>query len=355
MNAPFHASDHRAPDGPVVIFGANGFLGRYLCRHFARRGREVVAVARRREGWSGDGMFLEWDGVSLGPWALALEGAGLIINLAGRSVNCRYDARNRREILASRVDSTRVIGQAIARCQVPPRVWMNAGTATIYRHAEDAPQDEWNGEIGSGFSVEVARAWEEAFFAAAVPAATRKLALRVSMVLANEPGTVFGVLSGLVRQALGGKMGRGTQRVSWIHLADLIGAIEHLERDPLADGVFNLAAPEVPTNAEWMRAFRELHGMPLGLPAPRPALELGARLMKTETELVLKSRWVKAARLEAEGYRWRWPSLAPALADLAARPGLDGFFHVPEWRAAGIRGWVAGPAWGRARSSEAGA
>lgn len=326
----------------IVLFAANGFLGRYLARHYQRMGREVVCVARHRDGWSGDGMFLEWDGKTSGPWTLALEGAERVINLAGRSVNCRYDARNRREIIESRVDSTRVIGEAIAACRVPPKLWMNASTATWYRHAEDQAQDEWEGEPGEGFSVEVARAWEEAFFAAKVPGETRKVALRTGMVLANEYGTVFEVLRHLTRRGLGGAMGKGSQRVSWIHMDDMIAAIDFIAADPLLDGVFNLTAPEAPTNRELMRAFREQQGAPFGLPAARWMLELGARLMHTETELVLKSRWADPRRLREEGFRWRWPRVDAALADLEMRPGLGGFFHQAERRSAGVRVWTQG-------------
>lgn len=326
----------------IVLFAANGFLGRYLARHYQRMGREVVCVARHREGWSGDGMLLEWDGKTPGPWTLALEGAERVINLAGRSVNCRYDARNRREIVGSRVDSTRVIGEAIAACRVPPKLWMNASTATWYRHAEDHPQDEWEGEPGEGFSVEVARAWEEAFFAAKVPGETRKVALRTGMVLANEYGTVFEVLRHLTRRGLGGPMGKGSQRVSWIHMDDFIAAIDFIAADPLLDGVFNLAAPGSPTNRALMRAFREQQGAPFGLPAARWMLELGARLLHTETELVLKSRWADPRRLREEGFRWRWPQLDAALADLEMRPGLGGFFHQAERRSAGVRVWIPG-------------
>lgn len=326
----------------VVIFGANGFIGRYLCRHFARLGREVVAVGRQREGWSGDGMFLEWDGKTLGPWALALEGAGLVINLAGRSVNCRYTEENRKEIMESRVAATRVIGEAIAKCEEPPAVWMNAGTATLYRHAEDQPQDEWSGEPGTGFSVEVAQRWEQEFFAAKVAGQTRKLALRIGMVMANEADTVFDVLGGLVHRGLGGRMGNGRQRVSWIHMDDLLEIITRLEADHFADGVFNVTAPNAPTNAEMMQSFREMVGMPIGLPAANWMLKLGATVMGTETELVLKSRWVKPGRLMDEGFRWRWPAFGDALMNLESRRGLDGFFHVPEKRAAGAKVWTTG-------------
>ncbi|WP_353567486.1 TIGR01777 family oxidoreductase [Haloferula sargassicola] len=324
-----------------MIFGANGFLGRYLTRHYLDQGREVAAVARHGEGIDRRAMFLPWDGRTPGPWSLALEGAALVVNLAGRSVDCRYDESNRREILASRVDSTRAIGEAIAACKVPPRVWMNSSTATWYRDARDRPQDEWSGEPGEGFSVEVARAWEESFFSAKVPGAVRKVALRTGMVLADEPGTVLEVLRRLAKSGLGGRMGPGRQRVAWIHMEDFIGAMEHLEQDMLADGVFNLTAPRVPTNAELMRTLRETVAMPVGLPAARWMLEIGACLMRTETELVLKSRWVVPARLEAEGFGFRWPELGPAVADLLERPGVEGFFGRPVKRSVGHRAWVS--------------
>ncbi len=324
----------------VVIIGANGFLGRYLCRHFARNGREVVAVARSRKGWSGDGMFLEWDGVSLGPWKYALEGAELVINLAGRSVNCRYSAANREEIIRSRVDSTAIIGKAIAGCQVPPRLWLNSSTATWYRHAEDAPQGEWYGEVGEGFSCEVAEAWEKAFFEAKVPAETRKVALRTGMVLANEPGTVYDVLTGLTNKGLGGTMGGGNQRVSWIHMEDFLRAVEALAHDPFIDGMVNITAPDFPANREWMRCFRETVGMPMGIPANRWMLRLGAAFMGTETELVLKSRWAYPQRLKEAGFRWRYGKAADAIADLEHRRGLAGFFRETEWRSAGARAWL---------------
>lgn len=326
----------------IVIFGANGFLGRYLARHYERQGREVVRVVRRKGEACGDGMVLEWDGATPGPWALALEGADRVINLAGGSVNCRYDEGNRRRILESRIAATRIIGEAIAGCRVPPKLWMNASTATWYRHAEDRPQDEWTGEPGEEFSCEVARAWEETFFAARVPGMTRKVALRIGMVLAHEENTVFDVLRHLTRRALGGTMGKGTQRVSWIHMDDLLGAVDFIAADPLLDGVFNVTAPEFPTNRELMRSFREQQGIPCGLPAARWMLELGARVMKTETELVLKSRWADPRRLREAGFRWRWPLLSNALADLERRSGLHGFFRQPDRRSFGVRGWTQG-------------
>jgi uncharacterized protein (TIGR01777 family) len=285
-------------------------------------------------------MVLEWDGKSPGPWELALEGAEAVINLAGRSVNCRYDDANRREILESRLDSTRAIGRAIAGRKVPPKVWLNAGTATWYRHAEDKPQDDWLGEPGEGFSCDVARAWEEAFFGAMVPPETRKVALRIGMVLANEEETVFDVLRKLTACGLGGAMGDGRQRISWIHMEDLLRAVEFVIQSPFIEGTLNVTAPDFPTNREWMRIFRESVGMPIGLPAKRWMLEIGARLMRTETELVLKSRWAEPLRLHDEGFRWRWAKAVDAVADLQSRRGLQGFFRAPAGRSAGAKVWL---------------
>lgn len=324
----------------VVIIGANGFLGRYLCRYFARNRREVVAIARHREGWSGDGMFLEWDGVNSGPWAYALEGAELVINLAGKSVNCRYNESNREAILNSRVAATEAVGKAIAGCRVPPKLWINASTATWYRHAEDFPQNEWDGEPGEGFSYEVASAWEDAFFSSKIPPETRKVALRMGMVLANEPETVYDVLSGLVQKALGGTMGDGNQRVSWIHMDDFLRAVDFVMRDPFIEGLVNVTAPEFPTNREWMRMFRESIGMPLGLPAKEWMLGFGAAFLGTETELVLKSRWADPLRLREAGFRWRYANCADAIEDLAGRPGLSGFFKDCGRRSTGARAWL---------------
>lgn len=324
----------------IVIFGANGFLGRYLCRYFARRGREVVAIARNRDGWSGDGMFLPWDGVNQGPWALALEGAEAVINLAGRSVNCRYNPQNRSQILESRVASTQAVGQAVAACRVPPKVWLNSSTATWYRHAEDAPQNDWLGQPGDGFSCDVAQAWEDAFFGCDTPAATRKVALRTGMVLANEDHSVYDVLRNLAGIGLGGMMGGGNQRVSWIHMEDFLRAIDFIIHDPFLDGCVNVTAPDFPTNRDWMRHFRNAVGMPLGLPAARWMLTVGAWFMRTEPELVLKSRWAEPLRLRDAGFRWRWAKAVDAIADLEPRRNLAGFFPEPGTRSAGARVWV---------------
>lgn len=325
----------------IVIFGANGFLGRYLSRYFARQGKEVVCIARTRRGWSGDGMFLEWNGRDPGPWTLALEGAETVINLTGRSVDCRYTPENRREILDSRVVPTITIGKAIAACKIPPKCWINSSTATFYRHAADHAQDDWTGEPGEGFSVDVARAWEEAFFSSAVPAETRKTAIRTGIVLANEPHTAFAVLAKLAHSGLGGPMGRGDQRVSWVHIADFLRAVHFIAENPFFSGAVNLTAPEHPTNREMMRAFREVAGMPIGIPATEWMIQLGAVFMKTEPELVLKSRWARPTRLKDAGFRWRWQGIGEAIADLAGRKGIAGFFRDETAPPQGARPWIA--------------
>ena len=331
----------------IVVFGANGFLGRYLCRYFKKQGKEVVAIGRNREGWKGDGMFLEWDGKTMGPWSLALEAAEAVINLAGATVNCRYTAANREKILDSRETSTRLIGAAIRGCRIPPKVWLNAGTATWYRHAEDRPQDDWLGEHGEGFSCEVARRWEEAFFGADVPAETRKAVLRIGMVLANEKETVYDVLCRLAARGLGGTMGNGRQKISWIHMDDFLRAVDFIIQDPFLDGAINLTAPDFPDNRQWMELFRRATGMPVGLPATKWMLEIGARFLDTETELVLKSRWAQPLRLRDAGFRWRWRDAGAAIADLRQRRGLEEFFRPTGSRSIGARGWTAAVTPGR--------
>lgn len=324
----------------IVIFGANGFLGRYLTRHCARNGKEVVAIGRSREGWSGDGMFLEWDGKNLGPWALALEGAEAVINLSGSTVNCRHTEANKREIMDSRVDTTRLIGKAIAGCKVAPKNWFNASTVAWYRDSDEQPQNDWLGEPGEGFSCKVAQAWEDAFFESVVPAETRKLALRIGMVLANETKTVYHVLRKIVARGLGGTMGAGKQRVSWIHMEDFLRAVDFALQDPFLDGTINVTAPEFPTNREWMRTFREAVGMPIGLPATPLMLEIGARMLRTEPELVTKSRWADPVRLRDAGFRWRWSRSVDAVADLHERRGLKAFFRTASERSVGARVWL---------------
>jgi uncharacterized protein (TIGR01777 family) len=308
----------------IVLPGGSGQVGTLLARAFQRGGHEVVVLSRAPA--AGPWRSVPWDAKTLGGWAAELDGADAVVNLAGRNVNCRYNAANHREILESRVDSTRILGEAIARCTAPPRVWLQSSTATIYAHRYDAPNDEATGILGGGepgapdtwrFSIELARAWERALDDADVPR-TRKVALRSAMVMSPDRGGVFDVLLALVRRGLGGRSGDGRQYVSWIHHADFVRAVEWLiARDGFA-GAVNLAAPGPLPNADFMRALREAWGAPVGLPATRWMLEVGAVFLRTETELVLKSRRVVPGRLLDAGFEFRFPSWPEAARELCA-------------------------------------
>jgi uncharacterized protein len=268
--------------------------------------------------------MVAWDGERPGAWQREIDGSDVVINLTGRSVNCRYTAANRREILESRVASTRVVGEAIARAARPPRAWLQASTATIYAHRYDAANDEHTGVLGGAessaprswrFSIDVARAWERAF-EEAITEQTRKIALRSAMTLSPDAGGVFDTLVGLVRRGLGGSAGDGRQFMSWIHYEDFVAAVRWLiDRDDI-DGVVNVASPNPLPNAEFMRLLREACGVPFGLPAREWMLELGAIFMRTETELILKSRRVVPARLLEQGFTFTFPAWDAAARDL---------------------------------------
>jgi len=309
----------------IVIPGGSGQVGTVLSRAFHDAGHEVVVLSRR--GRQRPWRVTAWDGVTLGDWQREIDGCDAVINLAGRSVNCRYTAANRRAILESRVRSTRVVGDAIARAVRPPRVWLQASTATIYAHRYDAPNDEYSGVLGGHepnapstwrFSIDVALAWEQAFADAACER-TRKVALRSAMTLSPDAGGVFDTLLWLVRRGLGGRAGDGRQYMSWIHDADFIAAVEWLlDRDDI-DGVVNVAAPHPIPNAEFMSVLRQACGVPFGLPASRWMLEIGAVFMGTETELILKSRRVVPARMLRHGFRFAHPTWPSAARDLCHR------------------------------------
>lgn len=308
----------------IVIPGGSGQVGTMLARAFCGERHEVVVLSRapRREPWR----VVPWDGLTLGDWAAEIDGADVVINLAGRSVNCRYHARNRREIMESRVLPTRVVGAAIARAKRPPRVWLQASTATIYAHRYEAPNDEFTGVIGGAepnapntwrFSIEVAKAWERAFDEAATPA-TRKVKLRSAMTMSPDSGGIFATLLNLVRRGLGGRVADGRQFVSWIHEEDFIRAVRWLIEHEEMDGPVNLAAPNPLPYADFMAALRDAWGMPIGLPAPKWLLELGTWLLRAESELVLKSRRVVPGKLRAGGFEFRhpeWPEAARALCE----------------------------------------
>ena len=310
----------------IVIPGGSGQLGTVLARHFHAQGNDVTVLSRTpilHAPWS----VVLWDGKSPGPWAEALEGSDVCINLAGRSVNCRYHAANRAAIYDSRIDSTRVLNQVIRHLNMPPRLWLNASTATIYRHALDRGMDEATGDLGGNepgapdtwnFSIKVAKDWEDTFFAQATPR-TRKIAMRSSVTFHPDRGSVFDVLSTLVRRGLGGANGPGDQFVCWIHETDFLRAITWLMEHEELDGIVNIAAPNPLPNRDFMRALQRAWGMPFGLPATRWMIEVGSWFMQTESELVLKSRRVVPGRLLASGFSFVFPTWPEAAEDLVRR------------------------------------
>jgi uncharacterized protein (TIGR01777 family) len=300
----------------LILAGGSGFLGQVLTAHFKDAAREIIVLTRGPERQLGQVRYLPWDGRTPGPWVAALEGADAVINLAGRSVDCRYNARNRAEILLSRVNATAVLGEAIRGLDVPPRVWLNLASATYYRHAEDRAQDEATGQAGTGFSVEVCQAWEKAFWQADAPPGVRRVLLRTALVLGTEGGA-YPVLAGLVRWGLGGTQGPGSQMVSWVHADDFARMVAFCVEHGEVAGTYNCAAPAPLSNTAMMRTLRYYLRRPVGLPSPRWMLELGAFLLRTEPELVLKSRWVAPTRMLQAGFEFKYPNFNGAVADLS--------------------------------------
>lgn len=312
----------------IVIPGGSGQVGRMLAAYFQQRGHHVIVLTRGP--YTAPWQTVHWDGVHTGPWVETLEGADVCINLAGRSINCRYTARNRRSLYDSRIGSTHLLHAAISGLANPPRVWLNASSATIYRHALDRDMDEATGEVGGSekisswrrapekwnWTVRLVRDWEAALFGSPTPF-TRKVALRTSLVFSPAPGSVFAVMSRLVRLGLGGAQGNGRQYVSWMHEADYARAIEFLIEHEDIEGPVNLAAPHPLPNREFMAALREAWDMPNGLPAPTPLMAIGAFFMRTESELVLKSRRVVPGKLLKAGFQFDFPTWPEAAADLA--------------------------------------
>jgi uncharacterized protein (TIGR01777 family) len=307
-----------------VIPGGSGQLGRILQRHFGGLGHEVVVLTRAPRGGARE---VRWDGRSAGPWERELDGADVLINLAGRSVDCRYTKENLREMLDSRVESTRALGAACARATHPPRVWLQSSTATLYAHRYDAANDEAHGVIGGvepdapaywRWSIDIARAWEQAAVAACPPG-TRLALLRTAMVMSRERGTVFEILARLTRLGLHGALGGGAQYMSWIHERDFARAVEWLiVRDDLR-GPINLCAPRPLPQREFARQLRSACRVPVGLPAAAWMLELGAVALRTDTELLLKSRRVVPARLLESGFAFEFEDWRTAARELVAR------------------------------------
>ena len=311
----------------IVLAGGTGQMGRMLIRAFSREGCDLVTLSRSRRDRAAC-RSVQWNGREIGDWMKEIDGADVVINLAGRSVDCRYHRRNREEILRSRVDSTRAIGKAIREAKRPPALWLQSSTATIYAHRFDAANGEENGIIGGNeadvpdtwrFSIEVAKAWEAAAMEAGDLPATRRVLLRSAMVMAPDRGGVFDTLLRLARFGLGGRMGSGKQFVSWIHERDFTRAVSWLIAREDIDGPINLAAPCPLPNHEFMRALRQACGARIGIPSPQWMLELGAFFLRTETELILKSRRVVPGRLLREGFQFEYPDWPNAARDLCER------------------------------------
>ena len=300
----------------MIIAGGSGFLGELAARHFIHLGWQVVVLSRHARKRSRIIRYISWDGRSPGPWTSELEGAGVLLNLSGRSVDCRYTEANKQEIYASRLDSTRCLAEAMATCQNPPPLWINAASATLYRHAFE-PQDEYTGQAGEGFSVDVCQQWEKAFFEKPLPA-VRKIVLRMGVVLGKEGGALL-PLKRMVRWGFGGRFGSGKQYMSWLHQQDYLRILQFLIDNPAAEGPINATAPHPLPNRQFLKSMRKAMGMPLGLPLPKPLLKLGALLIGTETELILKSRCVVPRRLQELGYTFLYPEIDEAMAALLGK------------------------------------
>jgi uncharacterized protein (TIGR01777 family) len=309
----------------IVIPGGSGQVGQILARHFHAAGHAVTVLSRspRPASWR----VVGWDGLTRGDWIADIEGSDVCINLAGRSVNCRYTAANRKAIYDSRIQSTLLLNDVIASLRRAPRLWLNASTATIYRHALDRAMDETDGELGGNepgapdtwnFSIDVAKSWEKAFFSTATPL-TRKIAMRSAVTFSADRGGVFDVLSALVRKGLGGSQGSGRQFVSWIHESDFARAVDLLIAREEFAGVVNLASPHPLPNLDFMRALRNAWGAAIGPPIPEWMIEIGTFLKRTESELVLKSRRVVPSRLLDGGFDFRFPYWPAAALDLVLR------------------------------------
>ncbi|MCC8410715.1 TIGR01777 family oxidoreductase [Mucilaginibacter sp. UR6-1] len=295
----------------VILAGGSGYLGMILAEHFSKQAHEVVIFSRNPKTAAKNIKMIYWDGHTIGDWATHLNNSDVLINLTGKSVNCRYNERNKAEIFASRLNATRVLGKALKQTNNPPKVWINAASATIYRHAEDRPQDEYTGELGTGFSVDVCKQWEQAFAEQHVPG-IRKLALRISVVLGSNGGVANYYLN-LARFGLGGIQGSGKQYFSWVHEDDITGSIDFLLDNPTLEGAFNIASPYPIQNNKLMATIRKAVGVPFGLPATKWMLEIGTLLLRTETELILKSRWVLPTRLTEAGYIFKVPDIKQAI------------------------------------------
>ncbi len=296
----------------MLIAGANGFIARHLTEFFTKQGWEVAGLARRRNGLHEKCRYVQWDGMEIDDWVTEIDQCDVLVNMAGRSINCRHTEENKRQILSSRVDSTALLGQAIGQSENPPPLWINGSASGIYQKTNDVAHGE-DGPHGEGFIADVVKAWEERFFSAEIDSSVRRVALRTTMVIADEPGNPFRILRKLAKFGLGGKAGSGKQMVSWIHIEDLCRAVQFIIDHQQIEGPVNLAAPDAITNAEMMSRFRKSVGMPVGIPAPALGVHLGAFLMGTAPELILDSYWVEPKRLLEHGFEFCHLKMKPSV------------------------------------------
>ena len=310
----------------IVLAGGNGYLGRVFANYYKDKASEIIILSRHEKQTDANIRTVVWDGKTWGKWAAELVNADILINLCGKNVNCRYTDKNKKEIFASRLLPTEILGKTIHDLVEPPKLWINLSSATIDRHAEDHPQDEETGEIGNGFSVDVCNAWEAASNKYDTPK-TRKVALRMGIVLGRSD-SVFPRLLNLVKLGLGGKQGDGKQYVSWVHEHDAARSIEWLADHPELQGIFNCTAPYPVKNTELMKVIRNINGNLIGLPAPKWLLEAGAVFIGTETELILKSRWVLPKRLMDAGFKFEFRHVKDAVSEILGI-GDYAFFDFP--------------------------
>ncbi len=301
----------------MIIAGGSGFLGQSLINYFLPKNYEIIVLSRSVKKTGNDKLrYVQWNAKTLDIWMTELEGATVLINLTGKSVDCRYSEKNKAEILNSRVNSTKVLGEAIQACAIPPKVWMNSSTATIYEHSLAQKMTEENGTIGDDFSMNVAKSWEATFYNCHTPK-TNKIALRTSIVLGKNGGA-FIPLKNLTKLGLGGTQGNGNQKVSWIHEHDFCRAIEFL-LDKKAVGTFNITAPNPIPNKNFMKTLRKVMKIPVGIVQPKWLLKLGARIIKTEAELILKSRFVIPEKLVSKGFQFQYPIAEKAIKEIIYR------------------------------------
>ena len=299
----------------IVLAGGTGFLGQILTEYFLKQGYRIDILSRAPQASRPGVTYHQWDGRTAGTWMVTLEGATALINLSGRSVDCRYTAENKAKIYASRLESTAILGEALALCEEAPPLWINLSSATYYRHAEDRPMTEADGEAGTGFSVDVVKRWEKTFFEAEVPG-IRKVALRTSFVVGPQ-GSAYPVYRKLAKLGLGGTQGNGQQYVSWVHYHDFVRMVAWILEHPQAEGVYNASAPDPLRNHLFLKLLRQSLGVKWGLPAAKWMVKLGAWVLRTEAELILKSRQVVPQRFQEEGFTFCYPTWADASRQLA--------------------------------------